>query len=160
MIFLILSLFLAQKQAAPEDVVEDLKDVTRIAGVDLDKESEEILQDTEQNERWEEDRNPTVARADLLKRKLIEIANKNGVKNVTDEAVLYLASAIEAQIKDIIGVANRGIPLTKMELFAKKYTNNLLKNTTRKLRFIEKAEQEEIKRLKRRKTDDKVEKNI
>jgi hypothetical protein len=67
---------------------------------------------------------------------------------------------LEAQMRDILGVANRGIPLTKIELYRKKYAPYLLKNPTRKLRFIEKAQQEEIKRLKRRKTDDKVHKQF
>jgi hypothetical protein len=40
------------------------------------KENEDFLQDPEQNERYEEDRNPTVARLDLLKRRILEIGKK------------------------------------------------------------------------------------
>lgn len=80
---------------------KDLTDAIRLAGIDIKQETANFLKETQETSPPEETE-PTFLANAPLKRKILDIAEKSGIKKVQDEVYQYVTTATQEYLRGIL----------------------------------------------------------
>jgi hypothetical protein len=142
----------SDENSIKKESIKDLTDVTKLAGIDIKKESSKYLigdEETEDEMKYEtEDTDPNFLILQTLKKKMFSIATVKGLKQINEDVYNYASFAVQEYLRNIIQNILK-VSEQRLEL----HKSNILQttpsqNTKSQLKLVEERE------LKRRKTSE------